>query len=50
MTNQKTAQSKPLQIINSQNNYAQNKALQKCAADTIVYLLVERDETFSAAL
>ena len=35
--------------ITSQKNCAQNKALQKCAADTFVYWLVERDETLSAA-
>ena len=28
--------------VNSQKNCAQNKALQKCAADIFVYLLVER--------
>ena len=36
--------------MNSQKNCAQNKGLQKCAADFFVYLLVERDEALSAAL
>ena len=33
-----------------QKNCAQNKALQKCAADFSVYLVLERDEALSAAL
>ena len=34
----------------SSKNCAQNKALQKCAADIFVYLLVERGKALSAAL
>ena len=33
-----------------EKNGAQNKALQKCAADFFVYLVVERDKALSAAL
>ena len=36
--------------INSQKNCAQNKALQKCAVDFFVHLVVERDKALSAAL
>ena len=36
--------------INSQKNCAQNELLQKCKADTFVYLLVERDGALSTAL
>ena len=35
--------------INSQKNCALNKALQKCAADIFVYLLVERGKALSSA-
>ena len=34
----------------SKKNCARNKGLQKCAADTFVCMLVERDGTLLAAL
>ena len=42
-------QEKTVAKINRQKNCPQNKALQKCAADIFVYLLVERGKALSAA-